>query len=37
MIMKLTYNGHSLWLGEGKRGGGGLKKNPQTFKFYTDS
>lgn len=29
MIMKMAYNGHSLWLGEGKRGGGGVK-NPTT-------
>lgn len=26
MIMKMAYNGHSLWLGEGKRGGGWGKK-----------
>lgn len=26
MIMKMAYNGHSLWLDEGKRGGGGVKK-----------
>lgn len=30
MIMKMAYNGHSLWLGEGKRGGGGGVKNPTT-------
>lgn len=30
MIMKMVYNGYLLWLGEGKRGGGGGKKN---FKY----
>lgn len=33
MIMKMAYNGHSLWLDEGKRGGGGGKKNLKHVNF----